>query len=133
DTADRVVGTNGKTFRSNHATVWRWRKAFQNDFAARMQWTLSADITKSNHAPVVVVNGSSSGPEPLFIEAEAGSYIDLDASKSYDPDGDDLTFEWFHYKDVTATQWILDLEVATILVEDLDKLNPGRHVRCKIP
>ncbi|KAK9235052.1 hypothetical protein V1525DRAFT_411135 [Lipomyces kononenkoae] len=133
DTADRVVGANGKIFRSNHATIWRWRTAFQNDFAARIQWTLSDDTSKANHAPVVSINGGSAGPEPLFLEAQAGSSIELDASNSYDPDGGELIFEWLHYKDVTATQWILDLEVATIEFEDVDKTKPGRHVRCKMP
>ncbi|KAL4782334.1 hypothetical protein BJX76DRAFT_359043 [Aspergillus varians] len=92
DARDTVVGKNGSKFTSNQATIWRWRDAFQNDFAARMQWTLSNDLSKANHAPVVIVNDSAAGPEPLFLEAEAGADITLDASKSYDPDGDHLSF-----------------------------------------
>lgn len=104
DTRDTVVGKNGNIVSSNKATIWRWRNAFQNDFAARMQWTLTSDRSKANHPPVVVVNESDSGPEPLLLEAEAGSEIILDASKSYDPDGDDLAFKWFQYKEPTTAQ-----------------------------
>lgn len=135
DTTDRVVGSNGKLFRSNHATIWRWRKAFQDDFAARIQWTLHDDISKANHAPVVIVNKSAPGPEPVFLEAEAGTSIDLDASESYDPDGDELSFRWFHYKDVTASQWNVDAEVMTVVFEDLmvSDGKPGQRVRAKLP
>jgi hypothetical protein len=132
DATDRVVGENGQVFRSNHATIWRWRKAFQNEFAARMQWTLHGDVARANHSPVIVVNGST-GPEPLFLRAAGGDYVDLDASGTYDPDGDSLVFKWFHYKEVTATQWIIDNEVKDVEFEDLDADLPGRHVRAKVP
>ncbi|OQV06971.1 hypothetical protein CLAIMM_11467 [Cladophialophora immunda] len=131
DVADRVVGKNGELFLSNHATIWRWRLAYQNDFAARMQWTLHPDFSRANHAPVVIVNKSTTGPEPVFMEAEAGSIIDLDASESYDPDGDDLNFHWSHYKDVTASQWNVDFEVATVEFENLGKT--GVRVRARLP
>ena len=50
--------------------------------------------------------------DPLTLEAEVGATITLDASRSYDPDGDRLKFKWYQYKDVTATQWWVDAEVA---------------------
>lgn len=107
DAKDKVQGKNGRFFNSNQATIWRWRDAYQNDFAARMQWTLSDDLKKANHAPVAIVNDSSGGPEPLWIEAEAGTEITLDASKSYDPDGDELSFNWFQYKEPTSAQSLI--------------------------
>lgn len=132
DAFDRVVGNNGQKFISNHATIWRWRDAFQNDFAARMQWTLTPEFAKVNHQPIASVNGSA-GPEPLYIEAEVGSEVILDASSSYDPDGDDLTFSWRHYKDVTATQWWVDAEVQDIVPTDLDTSVPGRKIKIQLP
>jgi Protein of unknown function (DUF1593) len=133
DTVDRVVGKDGKTHISNQATIWRWRNAYQNDFAARMQWTLNKDITTANHAPVAVVNESTPGPEPLMFEAEANTEITLDGSGSYDPDGNKLEFSWFQYKEVTATQWSVNMEVASVEFEDLDASKPGRRVKVRLP
>jgi peptidoglycan/xylan/chitin deacetylase (PgdA/CDA1 family) len=92
---DTVVGTDGQTYTSDQATVWRWRQAFQNDFAARMDWTIKG-ARDANHNPRVVVNGRA-GAEPLVMQVEAGTPVTLDASGSSDPDGDALTFRWFFY------------------------------------
>jgi hypothetical protein len=134
DVVDEVVGKNGSTFRSNQATIWRWREAFQNDFAARMQWTLTGDYAQVNHAPCVDVNGSGFGPEPVLIEAEAGSVVVLDASKTYDPDSKDtLTFTWTHYREPTASQWWVDAEVVRLQPEDLDSDVKGRKIKVTLP
>src|SRR5262249_34558699 len=53
---DEVVGRDGRTYVSDQATVWRWREAFQHDFAARMDWTV-ASFEGANHSPTLVVNG----------------------------------------------------------------------------
>ena len=39
NSADQVTGVDGRRVRSDQATIWRWRDAFQNDFAARIDWT----------------------------------------------------------------------------------------------
>ena len=52
---DTVAGVDGKTYTSDQATIWRWRQAFQHDFAARMDWRRQG--ARANHNPVVVVNG----------------------------------------------------------------------------
>jgi len=62
-----------------------------NDFCARMQW---AETGKGNRNPVVRINGKHS-VKPLVINAKAGKTLKLDASKSYDPDGDELAFKWW--------------------------------------
>jgi hypothetical protein len=80
---------------SDQATIWRWRTAFQNDFAARMDWTIQP-YAKANHPPQVVVNGSA-GLAPLVIRAKVGQAVALDASASTDPDHQGLTFSWFAY------------------------------------
>ncbi|KAH7385039.1 hypothetical protein BKA64DRAFT_682027 [Cadophora sp. MPI-SDFR-AT-0126] len=136
DCTDRVAGLNGRTFISNQATIWRWREAYQNDFAARMQWTLSADVASTNHAPVVIINGSSNGPEPLFISAEADSSVVLDGSSSYDPNGNGMKFSWFQYRE-PSTAWgdVIDPQLARIDIKPIDdaKSLPGSKVQFVLP
>jgi hypothetical protein len=92
---DLVVGTDGRTYWSDQATIWRWRTAFQNDFAARMDWTVKG-VREANHNPEVVVNGRA-GKEPLTVEARAGVPVTLDAAGTRDPDGNALHYRWFFY------------------------------------
>ena len=97
---DTVTGIDGKTYTSDQATIWRWRRAFQNDFAARMDWTIK-DVSEANHNPLVVVNGNAS-KEPLVLDAEVGMPLTLDAAGTRDPDGQAVAFEWFFYPEAGA-------------------------------
>lgn len=87
---DEVLGVDGHWHTDNHATIWRWRSAYQNDFAARMDWTVKPRA-EANHPPVPVL------ASPAEITAKGGEKIDLSAEGSTDPDGDTLTYEWFYY------------------------------------
>lgn len=80
---------------SDQASIWRWRTAFQHDFAARMDWAVKP-FRDANHPPVAIVNGDQ-GIEPIRIDAVVGQPIALDASASRDPDGNRLRFEWLDY------------------------------------
>ncbi|WP_163407189.1 DUF1593 domain-containing protein [Flavobacterium ajazii] len=92
DTEDEVTGNDGNTYISNKATVWRWRTAYQNDFAARMDWTIKS-YKEANHQPIVILNHLNN------IKAKSGDVIHLNAEKSTDPDGDTLTYKWEHYRE----------------------------------
>ena len=61
------------------------------DFAARMEW---AEKGKGNHNPVVVVDGKQ-GVAPSVLKAKAGERLSFDASETFDPDGDELSFHWW--------------------------------------
>jgi Cellulose-binding Sde182, nucleoside hydrolase-like domain/Cellulose-binding protein Sde0182, C-terminal domain len=99
---DTVAGVDGRTYTSDQATVWRWRDAFQNDFAGRMAWTIS-DFAHANHNPVAVVNGQA-GTAPIMVDAQVGVPVTLDAGASRDPDdGQALKFHWFHYGEAGGT------------------------------
>lgn len=87
---DEVLGMDGKWHTSNHATIWRWRGAYQNDFAARMDWTVKP-YASANHPPVPQI------AHPDIITAKPGQRVDLDAEGSSDPDGDALSYAWFCY------------------------------------
>ncbi len=71
-------------------TLWRWRDDFQNDFAARMDWTVKP-VAEANHPPVVVLS------QPVQLSLRSGQGVFVDAGDSSDPDGDSLGFNWFHY------------------------------------
>lgn len=98
---DTVIGVDGATHVSDQATVWRWREAFQNDFAARMDWTVN-DFARANHAPVVEVNGQK-GTAPIFIDAVVGKPVTLDANGTRDPNGGQLSYQWFLYEEAGGT------------------------------
>jgi hypothetical protein len=92
---DTVFGGDGNTYTSDQATIWRWRTAFQHDFAARMDWTIK-EVGQANHNPEIVVNGRG-GKEPLAIDASVGAPVVLDAAGTRDPDGNSLKYSWFFY------------------------------------
>jgi hypothetical protein len=92
---DTVTGVDGQEHTSDQATIWRWRTAFQNDFAARLDWSLD-EPGAANHNPRVVVNGRA-GTEPLEVDATVGTPVVLDAAGTSDPDGNALRFQWLYY------------------------------------
>lgn len=108
-----------ETFASNKVTIWRWREAYQSEFAARMQWTLTSNRSAVQHAPVVLVNGSC-GFKPITLPVDPNQLVMLDASDTYSPDGTTLTYEWFHYREPSLSQTNL-LEVPEIAITCLDE------------
>jgi hypothetical protein len=99
DANDEVAGPKGEVYISNHATIWRWREAYQNDFAARMDWSIKS-YKEANHPPVARLKGNNE------ITLRVGESITLDASDSSDPDGDNLKFQWIHYPEAgTYFHW----------------------------
>lgn len=84
----------GKTSRDN--TLARWAAALQNDFRARMQWSVAADPAKANHEPVVVLQNDRTR-QVLRADAPVGRSFELSAEGSSDPDKDAITYRWFVY------------------------------------
>ncbi|KAH6646246.1 hypothetical protein BKA67DRAFT_664094 [Truncatella angustata] len=105
NTVETVIGADGGSYTDHRATIWRWRAAYQDDFAARMQWTLAADFTNASHPPVVNVNGHQ-GPEPLFVKIAPNQTYKFNASLTYDPDSpadnSKLSYEWTVYGEPTG-------------------------------
>ena len=97
---DTVIGIDGQGYTSDQATIWRWREAFQHDFAARMDWTMK-EFNDANHNPVVVVNGDTT-KEPIQVRAKVGTPVVLSALGTKDPDGNNVTYNWFYYPEATS-------------------------------
>ncbi|KAI8185026.1 hypothetical protein K4K48_009923 [Colletotrichum sp. SAR 10_66] len=96
---DTAVSVTGVDHQSQYATVWRWRDAYQDDFAARMQWGVTDKFEDATHPPSINVNGSISLDAMEIFVPYKGSVV-LDASDTYDPDHPEdsthLEFEWTH-------------------------------------
>lgn len=99
DTLDTVRGVDGEMYTTNQASIWRWREAYQNDFAGRMLWTVRSSYKEANHNPIVVLNGKE-GKDPVEITIKAGEIVKLSAAGTRDPDGDNLAYEWLQYSEV---------------------------------
>ncbi len=119
NSADTVVGIDGEEHVSDHATIWRWRTQFQNDFAARMDWTIKS-YKEANHHPELTVNGHA-GKDVIYIDAKPGQTITLDTAASKDPDGNKMSYQWFHYKEAGFTGELTKPGLADITVIDGDK------------
>jgi hypothetical protein len=89
---DWVEGKDGTIYINEQATIWRWREAFQNDFEARMDWTVK-DFKAANHPPVPRLDHKNE------LKVNTGENVSLSAAGSTDPDKDNLAFNWFHYRE----------------------------------
>ncbi|MGJ8713518.1 MAG: nucleoside hydrolase-like domain-containing protein [Maribacter stanieri] len=91
----RSVKPDSTSFTGFKETLWRWRDDFNNDFAARMDWC-TMSFENANHPPVPVLS------HPQEFEVKSGQAFNLDALDSTDPDGDNLSFLWFHYPEESS-------------------------------
>jgi hypothetical protein len=93
----------GGTYKAESNNLWRdagscrsdfgrFYPAAFNNFAARMDWAKSG---AGNRNPVIVLNGEKGAISVIKNDKPAGTSVTFDASATFDPDGDKLTFKWW--------------------------------------
>jgi len=110
-----------------------YRKFFPdqlNDFIARIEW---AEKGSGNSNPVVIVNGNK-GKSPIRIKAVSGQQVIVDASKSYDPDGEALDIQWWQQKEIgKSTIEIHSVSSSkAVIAIPADVHNDTIHVVCEV-
>ncbi|MFS2217304.1 nucleoside hydrolase-like domain-containing protein [Telluria sp. Tellsp104] len=94
-----------KVYKDFRTTLWRWRDEFQNDFAARMDWSVKS-YAAANHPPVPRLAMADQ------ISVHSGEIFNLSAAGTTDPDGDSLSFLWFHYPEAGTWKSVIPAEGA---------------------
>jgi hypothetical protein len=89
--------------------IERWDKGFNNDFAARMDWSNTENYYDANHHPVAVLNGDNSR-RVMEMTAFPGTFISLSAEGSSDPDGDALKYAWSFYDEASSYERAVNIE-----------------------
>ncbi|MBU4337232.1 MAG: DUF1593 domain-containing protein [Actinobacteria bacterium] len=107
-----------------HKQYWRWLPAVQNDWAARADWMVASTYDAANHQPVVQATGATS------TFAQPGQTFTLDLRGSTDPDGDSLSFTFWHYGDQDSVSAEVPITqdgsgLASIVVPD----EPGTQIQ----
>ncbi|HYX08012.1 MAG TPA: DUF1593 domain-containing protein, partial [Bacteroidales bacterium] len=103
-----------------------------NNFAARMDW---ASEGKGNRNPIIVLNGNE-GIDIVHIEKKQGKSIMLDASKTFDPENDQLTFKWWIMQEAGTYEGKVtiqnDKSSKTIIDIPTDLSNKTIHIICEV-
>ena len=78
------------------ASLYRWREAWQADFEARLDWCVKS-FKEANHAPRIDLISSKIG-------VSSGKEVQIPAPKVWDPDGDEVSYNWYFYPEVGSFQ-----------------------------
>lgn len=111
----------------NRDELERWIPDAKKSFLNRLQWSVK-DPDEVNREPVAIVNGDRTN-RILMVQARPGEEIRLNASKSYDPDGDDTSIRWFRYAEADSYEGDFEISQPThkvqnfVVPKDLDNDN----------
>ena len=83
------------------AAIVRWKNAIYNDFASRLQWSVSSKYNEANHHPIAYI-GTDNSKRVIEKRVEKCTVVKLDSSESHDPDNDKIAYNWFYYKEAST-------------------------------
>jgi len=110
--------------------ITRWTDALQNDFAARADWCVK-NVEEANHPPIVKLQGA------LKLKAQAGERLELSAKGTTDPDGDELTYQWWQYQEADTYEGSIKIisadkpDASFVVPNDIQK-GKTIHVVCQV-
>lgn len=104
--------------KSIQTTIWRWRKEFQNDFAARMDWCVKP-YKEANHPPVPTLAHADN------LTVKSGEQFHLNAAGTTDPDGDSMSYRWMQYPEAGTYQGIVSFAPYASNLYDLPVTAPA--------
>jgi Protein of unknown function (DUF1593) len=73
-------------------SIGRWVNEVNNDFEARINWCVAEKYSDANHSPIIEIKEGDR-------KAKIGQKIVLNAEGTIDPDGNNLTYKWWQYKE----------------------------------
>lgn len=133
DVIDKWINpADGTSYEDIYTPVWRWRQAIWNDLKARMDWCVEP-YQNANHHPIAVLNGDTTN-NIVTIKANYNETIILDASGSYDPDDDNISYKWWVYPEAGEKPYEMPLEiensssVKTLLMIPKDAATKSLHI-----
>lgn len=129
-TKEGATSSNNEQYKEYFKPIWRWSEALQNDFAARADWCVKS-YEETNHPPLVKLNHS------MDLTSSPGSKIQLSAKGTSDPDGDELAYSWWHYKEADSYSGSIELldadkQKASFAVPADAKPGETVHVICEV-
>lgn len=97
-----------------------------------MEWAATG---KGNRNPIVIVKGQK-GLDPVIIKSAENRSVRLDASKSYDPDNDNLKIKWWILPEASnydgkAVVKDADTATASLLIPAGDS-GKSIHIICEV-
>jgi Protein of unknown function (DUF1593) len=99
DTSQQAMVSALSSFNKNANTYPDFFPAAQQDFAARLKWSVTPKYSDANHEPVVTIEG------PLHVLASPGEIIRLNGNVS-DPDGNKVSTKWWQFMAGTYTNQV---------------------------
>jgi hypothetical protein len=110
--------------------IARWTESIQYDFASRADWCVKS-YDEANHPPVVALGHSND------LNARPGENVNLSAEGTSDPEGDDLKYRWWQYREAgsySGSVKIRDVEKqkASFTVPDDAGAGQTVHVVCEV-
>jgi len=108
----------------------RWVKAIQKDFAAKADWCVKSN-NEANHLPIVKLNHN------LNLATKPGSNIKLSVQVTYDPNDDEIIYNWWYYKEPSDYKGDIEIENynsrdAKLIISNDIKTEIKLHIICEV-